>query len=570
MSALSVAPLLQCSTAPVSRRVPTRVAQIRCSDDYFISSSLAHFPARWQRKLERQYRALAVGGSSYAANVMLRDAVEAAGGNRLRLNAGEFELVEQARQAAVAGYDVCRLSGARGVDSVYSALVQHCASYGVSEPANCGGAVAIAKMLCPSWWLRRLRKSHVQRVEALAVRSRLVSRDCWAYVSDDGLDRRIAAKRRTRQLLDAATITNDVTGESMTLASVVDLTVSNPRLRRLELLTRAAGLERYAAQNGYSAEFLTVTCPSKYHSMRVDESGHSIPNPKYQNYKPGEARDYLQRVWALARSAWQRRELQIFGLRISEPHHDACPHFHILMFGRHQDIRFARRLLRVYAMREDGQESGAAQHRFKSVKIDSAKGSAIGYLVKYVAKNVDGHGVGEDLESGRSAKGSADRVEAWASSWAIRQFQFFGAPSVTLWRELRRQRSPVACPAVEVARSAADSGDFQAFVNAVGGCAIPRRSRLVWLEYRSQDGKTRYGEDKPKVVCGFGSVAGSVAVKKDSWSVNWVSRGLGFASPRIHVNNCTPRIGAGFRGAIDKAGGFGVKSRPLAISRQNL
>lgn len=570
MSALSVASLLQCNTAPVNRaRVPLRVALKKCSDDYFLSSSLAHFPERWKRKLERQYKSLAVG-SSYAANAMLRDAVESIGANRLRLNAGEFELVEQARQAAVAGYDVCKLSGARSIEAVYSALVQHCASYGVAEPSGAGGAVAIAKMLCPSWWLRRLRKSHSRRVESLAIRSRLVSRECWAYVSDDGLARRIAAKKRTRRMVEGATIRNEETGEELPLSVVSDATVANPKLRRLELLTRAAGIERYATAKGYGAEFLTVTCPSKYHSMRIGEDGKATANPKYKDYKPSEARDYLQRVWSLARSAWHRRELQVFGLRISEPHHDACPHFHILIFGKYQDIRFARRLLRVYAMREDANEHGAGQHRFKSVKIDAAKGNAVGYLVKYVAKNVDGYGVGEDSEIMRGAESSAARVEAWASAWSIRQFQFFGAPSVTLWRELRRQRSALVDPTVEAARQAADAGDFHAFVNVVGGCAIPRNLRRVWLDYRAQDGKTRYGEERAPIICGFGSVSGQVAINKVAWSVNWVARGLGFASTRIHGINCTPRIGAGFNGAVDSAVGQGVKSNPLAISRRNL
>lgn len=44
--------------------------------------------------------------------------------------------------------------------------------------------------------------------------------------------------------------------------------ISNPEIRRMELMNTIAGIERYAAAEGDVGMFITLTAPSKYHPTR--------------------------------------------------------------------------------------------------------------------------------------------------------------------------------------------------------------------------------------------------------------------------------------------------------------
>jgi len=135
--------------------------------------------------------------------------------------------------------------------------------------------------------------------------------------------------------------------------------------------------------------------------------------------------------------------------------------------------------------------------RFDAIKMDKSKGSAASYIAKYISKNIDGYQLNdhEDAETGENLQEQANPVLAWASTWNIRQFQFQGSPSVTVYRELRRMRTAVNDEVIEPVRHAADAANWKDYVKLQGGMCIGRAAN-----FKSMYEITPQGNDYAEVV----------------------------------------------------------------------
>lgn len=322
------------------------------------------------------------------------------------------------------------------------------------------------------------------------------------YASDRAVEvhrQRYEANKRTLQSLVAV---SDA-GDQLELWEVRERSIANAKIRRGELMVRIRGFEELAIEAQHDCLFVTLTCPSAFH--RTHASGE--PNDKWEGFAPREGQAWLSRQWARARAKLARCSIIYYGFRIAEPHHDGTPHWHMVLFAKEADISTLRTVLREAWLSEYQHEPGARNHRCEFVRIDPAKGSAAGYIAKYVAKNIDGFAVGKDLEAEKPSKEAAARVAAWACAHGIRQFQQLGGPQVSIWRECRRlSADAVQVGALAEAQSAADAGDWSTFVRALGGIEAGRRGNVqLWKEQTGE--LSRYDELRAAQIVGLMAVA---------------------------------------------------------------
>lgn len=492
-------------------------------DDFeWLQGKAEALPRQWLRHVRPAYSRRYRRQGRQAANLYMLVASERAGAFPLPLSADDEAIRAKAERMAE------RCSRAT-LDAARAFANQQ----GVAPPEVDTVAGEHNRLSCPRWWRRRLRTMHGRHVEGLGRDLGLVRLGRDLYATDAGVHRRRGQRRRNQTVLEQMEAVNEQ-GQKYTLQELADLSVASPQLRRNELMTRIAGFEHVARQHHHAGEFWTVTAPSRYHAARmVGPKGRqwADDNPKYQGTTPREAQGYLQKVWARARAALGRRGIHPYGFRVCEPQHDGTPHWHLLLFLPAWQRRRARHVMARYATAEDRGELRKGwrgiRPRFDVKAIDWNKGSAAGYIAKYIAKNIDGFGVDADL-FGNDPKAAAARVDAWASTWGIRQFQQIGGPSVTVWRELRRLGEGAEVPApVEQAARAADAGDWCAYVEAMGGAIRQRKERPIQLLKVWSDQPGRYGEPKGEQIQGVEAGPVAVVTRLHQWEIRRAESGAG-------------------------------------------
>lgn len=550
--------------------------RIEC-DESWTAGRVDGLPDRWRSRLLRRWEGRA-GAEYREANAELREITDVLQAVRLPLDASDGDICVRAEELARECLSLGSVFHEPG--ALREAMGRKCDGYGVAAPNDkIETGPAIARMTDVLWWRRGLRKMHAKAVEGAAIRLGYVNRSRDLYVSNESLARRGQQLRRNQRMLDETVMRNELDQE-FTLAELAAKGTANKAIRRGELMTRIAGFERIALDCGHGGLFLTATCPSRMHKWISAGAGKVYENRKYDGTTPREAQAYLSKCYQRIRAKLHRDGLGVYGFRIAEPHHDGCPHWHILLFHPLGMAEAITDIFRRYLLADSPDEVGAQAHRVTSEVIDWSRGTAAGYIAKYVAKNIDGLHVENDLY-GNPALETSQRVEAWASTWGIRQFQQVGGAPVGVWRELRRVRevpegapdhlkaAHVAVNKILVERAAGDaitgaqsetaapvvekSADWAGYVQAQGGPLVGRDYKIRLA--KEQTGEVgRYGEVMAAQPVGVETVGGETyrdGIVPDRFRlVHWlvqsvrhvwevVRRAGRSLAPRTCVNNCT-------------------------------
>ena len=376
----------------------------------------------------------------------------------------------------------------------------------------------VKRLGCELWWRRQLRRAQVRKREAQEQAAGHISARKMPYCHDVTATRYTERQIANRAMLEETEI-ESADGEVITLWDAVQASTANKSIRRGELMTRIRGCEEWATDAGMVGIFTTNTLPSRFHASLFTGG----KNPNYDGSTPRDGQGWLSKTWARARAKIQRKKIKVFGFRVAEPHHDGCPHWHMLMWVSESQVQQLRELLRECWLQHEGAEFGAQQYRFKSEAIDPARGGAIAYVAKYISKNIDDFGAvateghfDQQGEQRELIEGSnkARRVTAWASAWGIRQFQAIGQPPVTVWRELRRiDESIVAGASKRMQRAHASvhkaeqhRADWKAYMKEQGGAMVGRDYQLR-LEFDTETVEGRYGPSSVKKPAGVFDVA---------------------------------------------------------------
>ncbi|OED68611.1 replication protein [Vibrio tasmaniensis ZS-17] len=339
---------------------------------------------------------------------------------------------------------------------------------------------AIRRCLDVSYLVRKFKFLRTQYIEYSQIALSRVggNKGQRKYVSSRSYARWEKKQIEAEQFVNSMSVLNDETGQAFDLSEVVKRTTANPENRRIELVVRSRGDEERAIELGYEGVFVNWTLPSKYHRN----------SDKWNGCTPKEAHEVMMAKWRCAR-AWFKKpkiDIQWFGLRVAEPHKDGTPHAHMFLYVHPEQKQDLIDIIEGIAIDEDKSELIINGKLDKTPRItikdcDPSQGTATGYIIKYISKNINGAHMPED-----DAKQTALSATAWARIHRIKQFSQSGAPSVGLWRQLRRA-SPLDTAfdeELEALRDHADNSRWKGF------CELGFKAKLAYEDKFNQYGDT--------------------------------------------------------------------------------
>lgn len=502
----------------------------RGRDAEWFAQITATLPARWIDTIKREWSGAWSPFESLrrAANLQVLQAVEGltdAQRAGLKPDANDMEIKQRAKVFARHYQDGINGRLGQGKEMAAVAWAAHnMESHGLIQfwpsKKNRTFQQELARLKCVKFWRRVLRGVFAKTVEACSIGLGLVNKDRDIYVSNQSVSRHTQQMLSADKVLDQTYLENEY-GQQVSIKALAAKGAANKDIRLAELMTRISGMDAIAKEMGHEGLFVTVTCPSRMHKWTQTQQGGVRPNPKFDGTTPREAQTYLCKQFNKLGAALGRAGVERYGFRVVEPHHDGCPHWHLLIFYKPTTAtgKSARAVMRGMFKRyfldnDSATERGAGDRRITYKPIDRTKGSAASYIAKYISKNTTGFQLEFDLY-GHPIISTVQRVAAWASTWRVRQFQQLGGAPVGVWRELRRinPQAVEGVPLPDELRQAMNGVNvgqiggklalgYQAYTMAQGGPCVARKALRIRLLKQETGDVGQYGEVKAPDVIG--------------------------------------------------------------------
>lgn len=337
-----------------------------------------------------------------------------------------------------------------------------------------------ARVCSARFWRRALKSRIVRAREHFFMRLKLIGSSAEHYVSDAHVGlRAIQLKRQSEWLAQSILIRTSADTEQSHEPLPLAKLAKTPSERFAKLYTFIKAIETLSVHAGLRSAMITATLEAEWH-----------PNPSHgdtswNGLSPLEAHKSFCHRWQAVLRDLHRRGIRLSGLRVTEPHKDGCPHYHIWanyqpdhenailevimryfpnklkirgdeaqlskFGGSGKDVIFEDLPSLVQGIsRRPAYAKEGAQVEVSLINRTSSSGAS--YATKYLLKAADGaEEVMEELGLSNQANSSdttakreqqqktAKRVDAFRFVWGIHKGQLFGiAKCLTAWDEMRR------------------------------------------------------------------------------------------------------------------------------------
>lgn len=390
---------------------------------------------------------------------------------------------------------------------------------------------------CTAMFWRRALTMRVSRArEHFFLRLGLIGRQNEKYSSSLSVDAReqqlYAQEKWMRETVLVPATTDNGDNDVARVRPEISLSdvVKRPEHKFAKLYTFVKGMESLGQQQKLASAMVTVTLDPGWH-----------PNPlhgkkKWNGKSPREAHNFFCKGWQAIMRDLDRDGIKLSGLRVVEPHRDACPHYHIwLLYRSENETKILLAIMRYFPNRLKVRTPGAGElskrDEIYESRVDLAAGaprlwlgtkdkfqvefsrivhrldangerrpcSSASYVMKYLMKTLPANISKRSTKpkdgannSNSSHEAEISRIDAFRSVWGINQGQLFGvAKCLTIWDELRRIHHPPEHPLLKdlwkkarggdaegrVEKFSEQKGDARAFLEALGGLDAARNGK---------------------------------------------------------------------------------------------